>query len=90
MALLQDILYKSGIRSVTGRTDIEVKDVQIDSRKVATGSLFIAIKGVMVDGHQFIDKVVTAGAVAVVVESMPAILKEGITYVQVDDSSIAA
>ena len=90
MALLQDILYKSGIRSVTGRTDIEVKDVQIDSRKITTGSLFIAIRGVSTDGHQFVDKVVSAGAVAVVVESMPAILKEGVTYVQVDDSSLAA
>lgn len=90
MALLQDILYKSGIRSVTGRTDIEVKDVQIDSRKITTGSLFIAIRGVSTDGHQFVDKVVSAGAVAVVVESMPAILKEGVTYVQVDDSSQAA
>jgi UDP-N-acetylmuramoyl-L-alanyl-D-glutamate--2,6-diaminopimelate ligase len=90
MALLQDILYKSGIRSVTGRTDIEVKDVQIDSRKVIPGSLFIAIRGVSTDGHQFVEKVVAAGAVAIVVESMPAILKEGVTYVQVDDSSIAA
>ncbi len=90
MALLQDILYKSGIRSVTGRTDIEVKDVQIDSRKVSGGSLFIAIRGVSTDGHQFVDKVVAGGAVAVVVESMPAILKEGVTYVQVDDSSTAA
>lgn len=90
MALLQDILYKSGIRSVTGRTDIEVKDLQIDSRKIVSGSLFIAIRGVSTDGHQFIDKVVAAGAVAIVVESMPAILKEGVTYVQVDDSSIAA
>lgn len=56
MALLQDILYKSGIRSVTGRTDIEVADVQIDSRKITKGSLFIAIKGVSADGHQFIEK----------------------------------
>lgn len=90
MALLQDILYKTGIRSVTGRTDIEVKDVQIDSRKTGPGSLFIAIVGVNTDGHQFIDKVVAMGAVAVVVETMPSILKEGITYVQVENSGIAA
>ena len=90
MALLQDILYKAGIRSVTGRTDVEVKDVQTDSRKITDGSLFIAIRGVNVDGHQFIEKVVANGAVAVVAEQLPVVLKEGVTYVQVENSGIAA
>jgi len=90
MALLQDILYKAGIRSVTGRTDVEVKDVQTDSRKVTEGSVFIAIRGVNVDGHQFIEKVVANGAVAVVAEQLPVVLKEGVTYVQVENSGIAA
>jgi UDP-N-acetylmuramoyl-L-alanyl-D-glutamate--2,6-diaminopimelate ligase len=90
MALLQDILYKSGIRSVTGRTDIEVADVQIDSRKITKGSLFIAIKGVSADGHQFIEKTVANGAVAVVAEQLPSVLKEGVTYVQVENSAAAA
>jgi UDP-N-acetylmuramoyl-L-alanyl-D-glutamate--2,6-diaminopimelate ligase len=90
MPLLQDILYKSGIRSVTGRTDIEVTDVQIDSRRITKGSLFIAIKGVSADGHQFIEKTVASGAVAVVAEQLPAVLKEGVTYVQVENSAAAA
>jgi len=90
MALLQDILYKAGIRSVTGRTDVEVKNVQTDSRKITNGSVFIAIRGVNVDGHQFIEKVVTNGAVAVVAEQLPVVLKEGVTYVQVENSGIAA
>lgn len=90
MALLQDILYKSGIRSVTGRTDIEVVDVQIDSRKITKGSLFIAIKGVSADGHQFIEKTIANGAVAVVAEQLPSVLKEGVTYVQVENSAAAA
>jgi len=90
MALLQDILYKAGIRSVTGRTDVEVKDVHSDSRKITNGSVFIAIRGVNVDGHQFIEKVVANGAVAVVAEQLPAVLKEGVTYVQVENSGIAA
>lgn len=90
MALLQDILYKAGIRSVTGRTDIEVKDVVTDSRKVTEGSLFIAIRGVSTDGHQFIEKVVASGAIAVVVETLPVVLKEGITYVQVENTGLAA
>lgn len=90
MALLQDILYKAGIRSVTGRTDMEVKDVQSDSRKIGAGSLFIAIKGISADGHQFIEKATANGAVAIVAEELPFMLKEGITYVQVENSSIAA
>jgi UDP-N-acetylmuramoyl-L-alanyl-D-glutamate--2,6-diaminopimelate ligase len=90
MALLQDILYKAGIRSVTGRTDVEIKDVQTDSRKITAGSVFIAIRGVNVDGHQFIEKCVANGAVAVVAEQLPAVLKEGVTYVQVENSGIAA
>lgn len=90
MALLQDILYKAGIRSVTGRTDIEIKDVVTDSRKATNGSVFVAIRGVSTDGHQFIDKVVSNGAIAVVVEQLPAMLKEGVTYVQVENTGIAA
>ncbi|MBY0534543.1 MAG: UDP-N-acetylmuramoyl-L-alanyl-D-glutamate--2,6-diaminopimelate ligase [Chitinophagaceae bacterium] len=90
MALLQDILYKSGIRAVQGSTDIEVNSIVIDSRKVTQGSLFIAIKGVATDGHAFIEKAITAGAAAVIVENMPDHVKEGVTYVQVEDSSYAA
>ncbi|MBC7849441.1 MAG: UDP-N-acetylmuramoyl-L-alanyl-D-glutamate--2,6-diaminopimelate ligase [Chitinophagaceae bacterium] len=90
MALLQDILYKAGIRSVTGRTDITVKDVQIDSRRVGPGSVFVAIRGGKQDGHQFIETTVNSGAVAIVAEELPPVLKEGITYIQVENSSSAA
>lgn len=90
MALLQDILYKAGIRSVTGRTDIEVTNVQTDSRKATAGSLFIALKGTHTNGHQFIEAVIEQGAVAVVVEEIPQRLHEGVSYVQVDSTSKAA
>ena len=87
---LQDILYKVSIRSVMGKTDIEVKDIQIDSRKVKKGCVFVAVKGVAADGHQFIEKAVESGAVAVIGETMPASTKEGIVYVQVENSAAAA
>ena len=90
MALLQDILYKAGIRSVIGRTDVVIQNVQSDSRKLSQDSLFIAIRGVNSDGHQFIEKAVQAGAVAIVSEEQPRMMKEGITYVQVENSTIAA
>lgn len=88
--LLRDVLYKVAIRSVTGSTEVEINDVQIDSRKLKPGSLFIAVRGGAADGHQFIEKAVENGAIAVVCETMPAVLKEGIVYVQVENSAAAA
>jgi UDP-N-acetylmuramoyl-L-alanyl-D-glutamate--2,6-diaminopimelate ligase len=87
--VLREILYKVNIRSVIGSTDIEVKDVQIDSRKVTPGSLFIAVKGTAVDGHQFIEKAVEQGAIAVVYEMMNAAKKDDVVYVQVENSAAA-
>jgi len=69
--LLKDILYKVAIRSVVGSTDVDVTDVQIDSRRIVKGSLFIAVKGVNADGHKFIDKAIETGAKAIVCEIMP-------------------
>lgn len=69
---------------------MEVQDIQIDSRKVTPGSLFIAIKGVAFDGHQFTDQAVEAGAVGVVYEESSLEKKEGIVYVQVENSAAAA
>ena len=90
MQRLRDILYKVNIRSVIGSMDLEINDVQIDSRKIKPGSLFIAVKGVAVDGHQFIDKAVEAGAVGIVYEASFSAKKEGIAYVEVENSAAAA
>ena len=90
MALLQDILYKVSLRSVQGNMQVNVNDLQIDSRKVSAGSAFIAIKGVHVDGHQYIDTAIEKGATAIICEQFPLKLKDGITYVQVENSGVAA
>jgi len=90
MANLQDILYKVSIRSVYGELERTVGDLQTDSRKVVPGSLFIAVKGTHADGHQYIGQVTEQGAVAVVCEVLPEQKKEGVTYVQVEDSAAAA
>jgi len=87
---LQDILYKVSIRSVHGSTGISVRDLQTDSRKVSEGSVFIALKGTAVDGHRFIDQVVQQGVIAVICETMPQSMNEGVTYVQVENSAAAA
>jgi len=64
--VLSDVLYKVAVRTVVGRTDIEVSDIQIDSRKVRPGSVFVAVKGVVADGPQLIDKAIEKGEVAIV------------------------
>ncbi len=87
MKILQNILYKVHLQQVVGSTAVEVNDVQIDSRKVVKGSLFVAIKGVHADGHQFINKAIELGAVAVICEDMPADKKDHITYLQVANAN---
>ena len=88
--ILQDILYKVSIRTVKGNTAIDVKDLQIDSRKVTAGTCFIAVKGYATDGHNYIDTALSNGAVAIVCEVMPPQLKDEVIYVQVENSAAAA
>jgi UDP-N-acetylmuramoyl-L-alanyl-D-glutamate--2,6-diaminopimelate ligase len=88
--ILREILYKVAIRSVHGRLDVDVKDLQLDSRKVSKGSAFIAVKGTHKDGHEFIDAVTTTSPAAIICEQMPVILKDDITYIQVESSAVAS
>ncbi|MEO6818295.1 MAG: UDP-N-acetylmuramoyl-L-alanyl-D-glutamate--2,6-diaminopimelate ligase [Ginsengibacter sp.] len=90
MAVLQQILYKIKIISVSGSTDIEINDLQIDSRNVSKGSCFVAVKGTLSDGHDFIEKAIANGAVSVICEILPATLHENIQYTQVEDSAVAS
>ncbi|HVZ56957.1 MAG TPA: UDP-N-acetylmuramoyl-L-alanyl-D-glutamate--2,6-diaminopimelate ligase [Chitinophagaceae bacterium] len=87
---LQDILYKVSIRQVVGSTALDVSDVQSDSRKISTGGLFIAIKGVAADGHQFIEKAVEQGAAAVICDQLPVSRASQVTYIVVENSAEAA
>lgn len=89
MAKLQDILYNVRLQAVTGVTNLDVKDIRIDSRKVTKGSVFIAIKGTVSDGHDFIATAIDKGARAIVCEVMPALLNEEVTYIQVQNSGEA-
>jgi UDP-N-acetylmuramoyl-L-alanyl-D-glutamate--2,6-diaminopimelate ligase len=89
MAILKDILYKVHLKQVLGSTGITVTGIEIDSRKVTAGSVFVAIRGAQSDGHQFIDKAVSLGAVAVVCDEMPSAISEGITYLQVNNTNEA-
>ena len=74
---------------IIGNDDVEIKGVNIDSRRIKTGHLFVAMKGTQVDGHQFIGKAIELGAISVLCEDLPEVLQEGITYVQVESTEDA-
>lgn len=85
---LKDILKGIECR-LQGSADVEVKDLQFDSRKVTDGTLFVAQVGTKVDGHDFIAKAVASGAVAVLCQRIPEEVSDGVTYIVVDNSDRA-
>lgn len=89
MILLKDILYKVTLEKVVGNTSVAITNIEFDSRKVALNDVFVAIKGTLSDGHDFIKMASEKGAIAIVCETLPEIIINGITYVQVKDSQQA-
>ena len=87
MKLLKDILYKVSVNTIYGDTNLEISQIDFDSRAVKEGSLFVAQRGVSVDGHSFIDKAIRLGATSVICEVLPEQKQENITFIQVDDSN---
>ena len=89
MKILKDILYGISLQSLTGDRERKVSGVAFDSRKVKKNSLFVAIKGLTVDGHDFIDQAIKKGAKAIVCEYLPEKTHDDITFVQTADSAEA-
>lgn len=89
MKELQNILYKVKLKAIHGDTKLQLNELQLDSRKVKPGDLFIAIKGSISDGHQFINKAIENGANVIVCEQLPVDINNNITYIQVEDSAAA-
>jgi len=86
MENLQNILYKVGLVAVHGSLDVQIDQVEFDSRAVKSNTVFVAVPGTKIDGHLFVDKAIDLGAVAIVCEVLSTELKEGITYVQVKNA----
>ncbi len=80
---LKDMLKGITPTATSGSLEVEITGVDIDSRRVKDGHLFVAMKGTQVDGHKFIPKAVELGARAILCEDMPGQLAEGVTYVSV-------
>ena len=80
---LKELLKDIPAIATSGNEDVEITGVNIDSRRIKDGHLFVAMKGTQVDGHKFIPKAVELGAKAVLCEDMPEQKAEGVCYVQV-------
>ena len=89
MMTLKDILYKVTLNAVVGQTSVSIKNIDFDSRNISKNDAFVAIKGTISNGHNFIDKAIKQGAIAIICEELPNNIIEGITYVQVESSSSA-
>jgi UDP-N-acetylmuramoyl-L-alanyl-D-glutamate--2,6-diaminopimelate ligase len=90
MKSLVDLLRNVNIKHIQGATDRTISSITNDSREVKQGSMFFAVKGTRVDGHSFIKQVIEKGAIAIVCENIPESISDGVTYIQVDNSSYAS
>jgi UDP-N-acetylmuramoyl-L-alanyl-D-glutamate--2,6-diaminopimelate ligase len=86
---LKDILWKVAIEAVHGSTDVAIEKMEFDSRKVSENDVFIAIRGTISDGHEFIETAINKGAIAIICDVFPQIIVTGITYIKVNDTNKA-
>ena len=89
MIILKDILYKVAIETVKGSTKICINKIEFDSRKVVDNDVFVAIRGTISNGHDFIEKAINHGAIVIVCDTLPQIIVTGVTYIQVKDTNAA-
>ena len=86
---LSDLINCIDVLQVVGNTNVEVTDIQFDSRRVGAGNLFVAQVGTAADGHAYIEQCVAKGAVAIVLEKAECIKDDGVCYVLVKNSDEA-
>ena len=89
MINLKEILWKVAIEAVNGSTDLAIEKMEFDSRKISENDVFIAIRGTISDGHDFIETAINKGAIAIICDTFPEIVVTGITYIQVKDTNKA-
>ena len=89
MKQLKDILYKVHIEAVHGATDVTISKIEFDSRKIELNDVFVAIIGTLSDGHDYIEKALSLGAIAIICEEFPSVIVNGVTYIKVKDANEA-
>ncbi len=86
---LNNLIVNITTYDIIGNTEKDITGIQIDSRQITKGNLFIAVKGTQTDGHAYIDAAIQNGATAVVCEQLPPALKQDITYIRIPDTESA-
>lgn len=86
---LKDLIKALDKPDIRGALEVDILRIESDSRKVEAGTLFVAVKGVSVDGHDYITSAIEKGAVAIVCEKMPEEVSAAATYICVGDSAEA-
>lgn len=86
---LDQVIKNIQVTNLIGHSDIDLKGINSDSRKVESGHLFVAVKGTQTDGHSYISTAIEKGAIAVLCEELPTELSENVTYIQVKDTEDA-
>ncbi len=89
MIILKEIIYKVAIEAVKGSTDIAIDKIDFDSRNSGANDVFVAIRGTISNGHDYIEKAIAQGAIAIVCDEFPETITTGITYIQVKDTNKA-
>jgi len=89
LKVLKDILYRVSMEAVVGNTSVHINAIQFASRKVEFNDVFVAVKGTLSDGHEYISTAVNQGALAVICEVLPKNIVNGVTYIQVENSQKA-
>lgn len=89
MITLKDILYKVNIEAVKGSTEATINKIEFDSRKVELNDVFVAIRGTISNGHDFIEKALNQGASVIVCDTFPKLIVNGVTYILVKDTNLA-
>lgn len=84
---LENILHRVPILEIHGKTDLEISELNFDSRKVVANSMYVAISGTVSDGHSFISSAIEKGASAIVCENFPEEIIETITYIKVKNTA---
>lgn len=83
---LNSLVSKLNVLESKGDMERDISGVQIDSRQITDGNLFIAVRGTVADGHNYIDKALELGATAILCETFPEEVKENVTYIRVENT----
>ena len=88
MKILKDILYKVAIEAVQGSTEAAINNIEFDSRKVSLNDVFVAIRGTVSNGHDFIEKAINLGATVIVCDTLPDVIVTGVTLLGMIGSTV--